>query len=363
MEDGAESNSRTILTPFVRDVLKPPPSKQTQNYTQYDLFCLSSKLTILFRRHKRLGSCYPYFFLARTGDTMTVTVEARRAGTRITVDDELATDLTGMVKWALAYHPQSAIVFDMRTPVQRGDVTLPISWLMCMSRLITLPGRFQRVVDDRNGVILINLNHVTNFDGAYDTVNRSIVDALFQMAEAGYTACTSDFALKWHLTSAMAGSSLIYRADWIDERLPQLASLFLLERIWEAPVTVRVQDDLVTKHLLSVSLNGIGIVPMFIGNKMYVSGVNSLTAYQQLMSTIHATQLTGGKVATLQLPNKKIIVRLKKAAVFLLPQTTVSVYITNYKQKPYTFSCLIPQSYSSSDTSASLRLAAYTKLQ
>lgn len=195
-------NRFLVITPYYRTIPNVSTNMCTEeadvNYTPYDLFCLTTKLSLYLIQIKR--TYQPTLISTELNQRMVFTVQVLDGDTPVELTDAERTKLQDVVNKAME-SPRTCPLFSIY-----GYSKFPKVWLSMILPYLTLPPTVNPYIEE--GTIYIELDSKTDYMGTYNTLTRSLHDQIENYYKLGVITCDQTFAQQWSLIPLYTQGSL-----------------------------------------------------------------------------------------------------------------------------------------------------------
>lgn len=215
--------------------------------------------------------------------------------------------------------------------------------------------------------IYLKFNPVSDYKTAYNQVVGKILDTLDKYYADGVVYGASNIAYDWKL-ERMDNNEVVprlYKPTWKDSRFASNLAMFLKDRIGgNQYIKIKVSDNLVDRHYISLRLSTEGVTMIFDGNYIKIP-VKDLDEAQYVTSLVLSSQNKnpGGKVVTYATTRPSWIYFYMEAASKLFDQPSMTGYQTSDPEKPFMFSCIVDNNLSTVAVLNELESLVWTRIK
>lgn len=314
-----------------------------ENYTDYQLFALQTRMTPEIRRLVKEPSAAVHFDI---GEDSRVKARIVSKYGSYTYDDVPAVlEISDLInEEAVRENPRFNQSLLYRTGSNRLT-GIPDSWVSVMLPIVPMNTNYKidyQVDDGMHGNYYIDLSTTINYDRVYQRSLNEMVVQLKQMYQEGVVLLPDALAKPWQLrqvASAQPGLNY-YQPIWTDTRLTADPVQFLYKQVLTpGEIQVHVNDlyNHAKRFFITEKVRYHGYNVRFDGLKAVVTNVENVQQARQLASYIQAASNRPGKVVYLRFRDEIAVRQAVEAMKRTLPLFTErpTWYQDEEHHKPY----------------------------
>lgn len=314
--------SKTYLkTPYYKTIpefsLSGPTLAPQYNYSNYDKFCLERNLEPIFTSLKltfELSSKH-------IGDKMVLCVTPLTNGSIFEMSEKTQYTLQSEIDYICSTLYHLCLLYDVST-----DNRYPKNWLYNIINSLQISNSLNPSFI--NGYLYLSLNEFEDYDEIYSNAFDALMIQISQLYNTGSLVCDQDFARRWNLQFYRGN---LYIADWIDSRISNEKSLFLINLYLNPVTTLNIPHNYYIYHYLSklikLPLIDTGVIQLKLDSYQDIIQILTLTDELQNQSLTYSLSLI--PVSSLEIYEEYKIKILKK-----YKSVDISVYKTPNSQNP-----------------------------
>lgn len=326
----------TVITPYYRPFVEYEDSctpMQEPNYTEYDLFCLRTRMELYIRREIDPSlSCvfagYEYKGAVR------LYLNVMDAGQFKPIDNEIANKLQKKVD----EYTSDVDMKDYCLLMSVYDIKdFPVAWVKTVMPFISLDSVYHHFYDDAEGSLFIRYNNLMDYPREFNKDHDILYGWLKNMYKRGVVlldrVLQKEFISNWKLRqvdSEQDDELTLYEPTWKDSRFASDPYLFLIDRLGHMPIDISMGNDLInlcTRHAIAKVI-GDKFEFRFHRDKVHlngnIGGIDELMRYVSIIES--GLPLLPNKVAVVTVASSPQLNRYIKRIREKYPGSDIALY-------------------------------------
>lgn len=374
-----------VKTPFYRNIIDIGEKINTeqiyQNYSDYDLFCLKTKLQTILSSNG--SSDHITMLSVPINNRMVITVNLLRYGKYVKLSREDIAYLQKITDTSLGSYPKHCILYSL----DNHRLKYERSWMISVLSYLNIPIEYNPFIMNNN--IYVEFDSNSLYYDLYNMLVNNIEKQFNTFYKIGTVVCSEKMAIDWNLTLVpnliapaeislanivsyalhsdkwadqstkeltkmtnfdriadqsmleSTGHTGLYMATWKDRRFAQDITQFL-SRLHSGMIELSIGNNFVNQYQICLKFNKLNIVPKINNDKIYLPA-STLKEARKLASLVEKAKFTSqGKVMVIQVGAFDMFDQYKNIALDLWPNSNASISLTSDQIHPYKIYIKIP---------------------
>lgn len=358
-------HSEPVFTPYFRPLGNDYPTGcellPQNNYSPYNLWCLTTKLLVLL--DEEFSGCYPRYQSYEYLNVMRLCVVLYDGSRVFPLNKKQAQQVQGYVDKCCGELQDWCVLFSSKlfsvSQLQKG-FSRDQGWVRSILPFLNVPLEYESKVVD--GTFYLKLDPESAYDDDYNTLSVSLDNSLDELWNFGAIVVnphtSGSFLNRWKLSPYIGiqdvriGDALVYIPSWNDSRFAPSKVDFLKQRLMgeeyiSIALTQWVEFGLYSRrHSVAMELENKHIARAFSRNFVFVEANSYERAHIISDLVSRALENIPSKVALINMINSEGIImetnRIKKSIVEIFPQGNPVVYETDLSPLNMCVSFVIP---------------------